>query len=212
VACVPRSTVDESRKAPRGTLRAQQKLFTRQRLIDAALEVFAVRGYVAATVDEIAEAAGASRATFYVHFPSKLELVAALAAELRPEVEAQYRALDEILEAPSRELIRDWLDDAVTWRESHRTFLRVSAVVQAVEGDAERGGELLNTGYEEERLKRYVERLPQRRRAGAQLHLALLVEQLGSAVGLLQSAAFAAKRDALLDALADLWCTALDIS
>ena len=53
------------------SLREQHRVFTRERLIQGALEVFAHKGYVAATIDDIVAAAGASRATFYLHFHSK---------------------------------------------------------------------------------------------------------------------------------------------
>ena len=47
---------------------------TRQRLLDAALEVFARNGYERATVDEIVRDAGFSKGAFYVHFQSKEDL------------------------------------------------------------------------------------------------------------------------------------------
>jgi AcrR family transcriptional regulator len=50
-------------------------------LLDAAVEVFARRGYERATVDEIAAAAGLSKGTVYWHFASKAELFQALLEE-----------------------------------------------------------------------------------------------------------------------------------
>ena len=46
----------------------------RQGLLDAALEVFARRGFNGASIDEIAQAAGVSKALIYEHFPSKRDL------------------------------------------------------------------------------------------------------------------------------------------
>jgi AcrR family transcriptional regulator len=57
------------------TLREAQKKMTRQLLLDAGVEVMTERGYGATTIDQIALAAGATRATFYLHFTSKAELV-----------------------------------------------------------------------------------------------------------------------------------------
>jgi len=51
--------------------RASQAAATRQALIDAALELFAVRGYDATTTEEISAAAGVSPRTFFRHFPTK---------------------------------------------------------------------------------------------------------------------------------------------
>ncbi|MEW1981106.1 helix-turn-helix domain-containing protein [Citricoccus sp. NPDC079358] len=48
---------------------------TRQLLLDAGVEVMTEKGYGATTIDQIALAAGATRATFYLHFTSKAELV-----------------------------------------------------------------------------------------------------------------------------------------
>src|SRR5215216_4649370 len=50
----------------------------RIQLLDAASEVFASKGYHAAAMDEIAEAAGVSKPVLYQHFPSKLDLYLAL--------------------------------------------------------------------------------------------------------------------------------------
>ena len=50
----------------------------RASLLDAANEVFTSRGYHAAAMDDIAEAAGVSKPVLYQHFPSKLDLYLAL--------------------------------------------------------------------------------------------------------------------------------------
>ena len=47
---------------------------TRDRLVDAALGVFAEKGVVGASVEEISEAAGFTRGAFYSNFESKDEL------------------------------------------------------------------------------------------------------------------------------------------
>jgi len=50
----------------------------RVQLLDAANEVFTSKGYHAAAMDDIAEAAGVSKPVLYQHFPSKLDLYLAL--------------------------------------------------------------------------------------------------------------------------------------
>jgi AcrR family transcriptional regulator len=50
----------------------------RVQLLDAASEVFTSRGYHAAAMDDIADAAGVSKPVLYQHFPSKLDLYLAL--------------------------------------------------------------------------------------------------------------------------------------
>ena len=51
---------------------------TRERLLDAALQVFSQRGYYAASVDEIAAEAGYSKGAVYSNFSNKEELFLAL--------------------------------------------------------------------------------------------------------------------------------------
>jgi AcrR family transcriptional regulator len=72
-------------RAP-SSLRAAQKEFARQRLIDAARAVFEANGYVDVTVDDIAQRAGTSRGTFYLYFQSKIEVLRAILDELRVTV------------------------------------------------------------------------------------------------------------------------------
>ena len=54
--------------------RAQAKGRTRERLLDAAAQTFARKGYAGATVEEIAEAAGYTIGALYAHFGGKQEL------------------------------------------------------------------------------------------------------------------------------------------
>jgi AcrR family transcriptional regulator len=54
--------------------RAEKRAATRQALLDAAATVFARRGLVGASVEEITEEAGFSRGAFYSNFASKEEL------------------------------------------------------------------------------------------------------------------------------------------
>lgn len=56
----------------------QRRTRTRASVLDAAAEVFALRGFHAASVEEIAEAAGVSKGAVYYSFPSKDALFIAL--------------------------------------------------------------------------------------------------------------------------------------
>lgn len=78
--------VDQRTRAARSERRE-----TRGELLDAALRVFAERGYQQAGVDEIAAAAGYSKGALYWHFSSKAELLLAL--------------IDERIDAPLREMV-----------------------------------------------------------------------------------------------------------
>jgi AcrR family transcriptional regulator len=58
--------------------RKENQAQTRERLLDAALEVFSRRGYDRASVDEIAAEAGFSKGAVYSNFSSKEDLFLAL--------------------------------------------------------------------------------------------------------------------------------------
>jgi AcrR family transcriptional regulator len=49
-----------------------------ERILKAALEVFSRKGYAAATIPEIARAAGVATGTIYIYYPSKRELFIAV--------------------------------------------------------------------------------------------------------------------------------------
>src|SRR5271165_6651743 len=51
---------------------------TRSRILDAALDVFAAKGYHDSRMDEIVEQSGTSKGSIYFHFPNKERLFLAL--------------------------------------------------------------------------------------------------------------------------------------
>jgi AcrR family transcriptional regulator len=86
-----------------GRPRASEKASpgSRARLLEMAAEVFAERGYRAATVDEIVARAGLSKGTFYWHFDSKDQLFQELLDE---RIDRPARALMEVTRsAPAEE-------------------------------------------------------------------------------------------------------------
>ncbi|AWS44958.1 TetR/AcrR family transcriptional regulator [Streptosporangium sp. 'caverna'] len=56
-------------------LRERKKRQTRQAIAEAAMRLFAERGFEAVTVNEIAEAAGVAKVTLFTYFPTKESLV-----------------------------------------------------------------------------------------------------------------------------------------
>ncbi len=61
-----------------GTRRRLSGVERREAILAAAMAVFAERGYHGASVDDVATAAGVSKALIYEHFPSKKDLHASL--------------------------------------------------------------------------------------------------------------------------------------
>src|ERR1700742_3282794 len=54
-----------------------KSLRTRRRILDAAMRLFAERGYHASSNADVAEAAGLTRGAMLYHFPTREDLVAA---------------------------------------------------------------------------------------------------------------------------------------
>jgi len=61
-----------------GHPQTRDKEATRQRLLDAAEQVFAEKGYHGAGVDDIIRASDSSKGGFYFHFPNKQAIFLAL--------------------------------------------------------------------------------------------------------------------------------------
>lgn len=77
------------------TRRAQAKLQTRERVLQAAKRLFIVRGYEAATIRDIAQEAGMSTGAVFANFTDKNDLFhAVIAADLESQLD-QIRALEE---------------------------------------------------------------------------------------------------------------------
>jgi AcrR family transcriptional regulator len=68
-------------QAPERLTREEKKARTRAQLIDAAATVFARRGFVAASLDEVAEEAGLTKGAVYSNFDSKEDLFEAVIDE-----------------------------------------------------------------------------------------------------------------------------------
>lgn len=102
------------------SLREAQKRQTRERLINAGEAEFKIRGYNETTAENIATAAGTSRATFYVYFKSKAEVVLELMQRSAPDVLSAYRDLDAITK-PNLKNVRAWLRKTMTLWDARRS-------------------------------------------------------------------------------------------
>ena len=73
--------------------RDQQRLETRARLYEAAVDEFRREGFARAQVDRIVAAAGVARGTFYFHFPSKEHVLLELQRKHEAAIEARLDAM-----------------------------------------------------------------------------------------------------------------------
>jgi len=117
------------------------------RLLEAAVELLAERGYAGATVDDIVERAGVAKGTVYYHFRSKSELVSTLlddglrrlATSFRTEIEGaedgfaalralvhaeltyieRYQAFSKLVMSEMWRADRDWRDSLRTLRDEY---------------------------------------------------------------------------------------------
>ena len=92
---------------PAGTAMRADARRNRQRLLDAALQVYAERGADDASLDEIARRAGVGIGTLYRHFPTRQALLEAVYRDQVEELCEVARELHD--EAPPQQALERWL-------------------------------------------------------------------------------------------------------
>lgn len=129
-----------------GTLRDTQKQMTRELLLNSALDVMTEAGYAATTVGMIAARAGATRATFYLHFASKLELVGSF-VDLTDRVltRADDPPIPEMVASGDRESIRRYLVRKFDQWAEIKPYIQISMQAAAVEPEVR---SIIDTWYD----------------------------------------------------------------
>lgn len=84
--------------------REENRLITRKRLRDSALNVFAQKGIRGAGIEQIAKDAGYSRGAFYANYDSKLDVLIEILNEKQVEEIKQWRAVIESVDNPEEGL------------------------------------------------------------------------------------------------------------
>ena len=97
----------------------------RARLIAAATESFASRGFHATTTRDISSAAGMSQAALYVHYPSKEEVLYLICRTGLEELLAVMEEAGLGIEEPSGRLVRVSRAFAV-WHAQHTSLAKVA--------------------------------------------------------------------------------------
>jgi len=114
-----------------GSASASALVSARDRVLDAAVDLFATQGFDATSVSQVIDRAGLTKGGFYHHFASKDALLYEVYGDL---ITRQLAAMDEILarELPRAETLRELIFDLVEstagsaqralvfWREMHR--------------------------------------------------------------------------------------------
>jgi AcrR family transcriptional regulator len=190
-------------------LREQQKQITQERLLQAAIGVFLDRGYADATVDDIVEAASVGRATFYLHFKSKLEVMRALIRTMERQNEElieEFRSYDR----PTRESLESWVRRFV--KHSVEEGDRFLVGLRALASEPELTGELetgirLATGALSKLL------VDKRAMSAAEAHLraTLLVGALQQACRTLVSEPDSYSVALVVRVISDIWASSLNL-
>ena len=109
-------------------LRERKKARTRTAIHDAALRLFAERGYEATTIADIAEAADVSRATFFSYYASKDDVVFGDAPQAAEALEAMLADLPDGV--GTVQAVREWLRTLAGWLDDERLPLQRRLMVE----------------------------------------------------------------------------------
>lgn len=187
------------------SLRERQKAQTRDHLLAVATRLFAERGFSETTMEDIASAAGAARATVYAYFPTKDQIVVELTTAMWDDAEelyAEFGAIDRWTPAS----IRGWLENAIAvWQASVQRILVVLGRARAHVSE-----EIVV------RRERYVDELTRNEslwshfgKEERRVRATLLIVQLEAFLGLWIAQEWEADHDRVLDTLTEVWLTTL---
>jgi AcrR family transcriptional regulator len=129
------ASIQSRKRARRRRLPAAQR---REVILDAAIGLFASRGYHATAMEEIASAAGISKAVVYDHFASKQELYTQLLERIRGDLDAVVEASLAPVEEQGEPRVRAAIDAFFGYVEAHSDasrllFLEVQGTAEAAE-------------------------------------------------------------------------------
>src|ERR1700677_1390486 len=92
---------------PRVGARGQR---TRQRILDAALQLFGEEGFHQCSIARISELASCSRVSFYQYFSGKEEVFGSLACPVTPQISSSTEAIDPLTpDAAGWDGLRAWV-------------------------------------------------------------------------------------------------------
>jgi TetR/AcrR family transcriptional regulator len=157
----------------------------REKILDAAEELFARRGFAGVGLSEIADAVGLGKSSLFHHFPTKAQLYAAVVERILAEIES---ALMRALAAGGSpvERVDRWVDtiiDLLGARPAHSRLL-----LRSLFEDDELGGASAEERAADATLARIVDSISQLLREGmasGALRVASIPHTLQSLIGLI---------------------------
>ncbi|HVZ68883.1 MAG TPA: TetR/AcrR family transcriptional regulator [Rhizomicrobium sp.] len=124
---------------PRMNARERNRVRMHDDIYQAALSLFNDRGYADVTVDDICEAAGISKATFFRYFDSKFGLVdefnQRIAAKIDASIDIKTMSATECIRRATETLYQEWLHSAPQIRVLAREFVRAGTHITENLGD-----------------------------------------------------------------------------
>ncbi|MEU8798916.1 TetR family transcriptional regulator [Spirillospora sp. NPDC048819] len=125
-----RTGVNGGQDTARTSLRERKKRRTRQAIANAALRLFAERGYEETTIADIAAAADVAPRTFFSYFPSKEDVVFAEIDDRLAEVSEQLRRTPG--ETPMQTIRRSVMDvlEAIVSEHGEYGAVQISLILQ----------------------------------------------------------------------------------
>ncbi|MFX1782977.1 TetR/AcrR family transcriptional regulator [Prescottella equi] len=194
----------ETEPGGKPSLRALQKQRSRAHLLDTAARLIGERGFRETTIDDIAKAAGASRATLYSYFPSKDAIAHEIVVEVWDRAEALYRDFGG-LDDWSRPTIRAWVGRVVEAWEASGDWLRVQSA-----------GVVRFDDFYLDYHRRFVAALTANTvlwgrfdAADVERRALLLISGLELFLNTWMVRGWRVDRDGAIDTLTDVWCAAL---
>lgn len=186
------------------SLRELQKRNSRAHLMDAAARLIGQRGFRETTIDDIAKAAGASRATLYSYFPSKDAIVREIVVEVWERAEALYQDFGRLTDW-SRPSVRDWVGRVVEAWEASGDRLRVQSA-----------GLIRFDDFYLDYHRRFVTALTANdelwgrfEEAEAERRALLLISGLELFLNTWMVRGWSTDREGAIDTITDVWCAAL---
>ena len=174
VAPVP----EGSEKSPNP--RSSKGARTRERLVEAAKEVFEQSGFLEARISDIAARAGQSHGSFYYYFDSKEEIFREVAAAVD---ERLFAPMDEVILAHSALQPRQRVREAMRRHfEGYRDESRIIALIEQVSGYDKQVNALRLSRFQRhtERAAERIRQLQKKKLADPKLDPVLAAAALGA--------------------------------
>jgi len=176
LAAPPDPQVSEKPISPRSS----KGVRTRERLVEAAKEIFEEQGFLEARISDIAARAGQSHGSFYYYFNSKEEIFREVAAAVDEQL---FAPMDEVILAHSALAPRQRVREAMRRHfERYRQEARIIALIEQVSGYDAEVNALRLSRYQRhtERAAERIRQLQRRKLADPKLDPMLAAAALGA--------------------------------